>query len=57
MPNYYIMDKSFSNTRLICQKKCLKDSSCKLCESILNLARAVRDNPNYDIYIRTHKEN
>lgn len=57
VPNYYIMDKSFSQTRLTCERKCLKGNSCKMCEQILELANTIEDNPDYDIYIKTHKEN
>ena len=50
--NYYILGREFAEGRLDCYKNCIKDNRCHLCFSIENLAKAIEESPDYEVYRR-----
>lgn len=50
--DYYILTNEFGKRRVHCRKKCIKGEKCQLCEREVELANAIENNEEYEVFKR-----
>ena len=51
--SYYILGDEFANRRMNCEQKCLQGKSCYLCNRLVQLAKAIEENNEYEVFKRS----
>lgn len=50
--NYYILGSEFARRRSQCNKKCLKNKKCELCDRLADFAKSLEESKNYQVFKR-----
>lgn len=52
LDNTYLINQNFASSRVNCRKKCMRGGRCRICSNLEELAKEIKENPNYEILRR-----